>query len=150
MDPGNPGSKCHLLTGAHGLPLHLLISAANTHDSRLVEPPWATTPVCASVEVLGPAPTARGEMHADKGFWSPQVAPLPPKMQDQGAHHPARGRGQESPRPTPLGRGSRSFLDAAFPALRNLLQPPQDTLLPLLLLAVTLIHVRRLHQTSEL
>lgn len=37
-DRGKNGSKYHLLVEATGLPLAAHVSAANTHDSMLVEP----------------------------------------------------------------------------------------------------------------
>jgi transposase len=37
-DRGKRGSKYHLLVDAHGLPLNVLVSAANRHDSLFVEP----------------------------------------------------------------------------------------------------------------
>jgi transposase len=44
VDRGKPGSKYHLLVDATGLPLHVLCSAANTHDSKMFEPLLATNP----------------------------------------------------------------------------------------------------------
>ena len=35
--PGKAGSKDHLLIGATGIPLAVGVSAANTHDSQLLE-----------------------------------------------------------------------------------------------------------------
>ena len=43
-DRGKPGSKYHLLCDANGPPLHVLPSAANTHDSLLFEPLLDTNP----------------------------------------------------------------------------------------------------------
>ena len=37
-DRGKPGSKYHLLADRHGIPLAADVSAANTHDSLLLEP----------------------------------------------------------------------------------------------------------------
>ena len=36
-DRGKPGSKYHLLVDRNGTPLAVCLSAANTHDSRLLE-----------------------------------------------------------------------------------------------------------------
>ncbi|EHK89326.1 transposase IS4 family protein [Saccharomonospora azurea SZMC 14600] len=38
MDRGKPGTKMHILSDAHGLPLLVGISAANTHDSLTLKP----------------------------------------------------------------------------------------------------------------
>ncbi|HBD9578880.1 TPA: transposase, partial [Shigella sonnei] len=43
-DRGKSGTKYHLLTDGNGLPLHILASAANTHDSKLFEPLLETNP----------------------------------------------------------------------------------------------------------
>ena len=37
-DRGRHGSKYHLLVDANGLQLHVPVSAANTHDSKLLNP----------------------------------------------------------------------------------------------------------------
>jgi hypothetical protein len=37
VDRGKPGSKYHLLIDATGIPLAVGLSAANTHDSQLLE-----------------------------------------------------------------------------------------------------------------
>jgi hypothetical protein len=37
VDRGKPGSKYHLLIDATGTPLAVGLSAANTHDSQLLE-----------------------------------------------------------------------------------------------------------------
>ena len=65
-DRGKPGTKRHVLVDASGIPLALLLSAANVHDSRLFEP--CSTPCRRS----GSAPAGRGsgpgKLHADKGY----------------------------------------------------------------------------------
>ena len=65
-DRGKPGSKRHILVDAGGVPLALLLSAANVHDSRLLEPLLdAVPPVrqCAGRPRKRPA-----KLHADKGY----------------------------------------------------------------------------------
>ena len=49
VDRGKPGSKYHLLIDATGLPLAVGLSAANTHDSQLLEPMVDAVPA-----VIGP------------------------------------------------------------------------------------------------
>jgi hypothetical protein len=44
LDRGKAGSKYHLLVDARGLPLNVLVSAANRHDSLFVEPLLDTMP----------------------------------------------------------------------------------------------------------
>jgi hypothetical protein len=66
VDRGKPGSKYHLLIDATGIPLAVGLSAANTHDSQLLEPLVDAVPV-----VIGPRgrpgrPRRRpAKLHAD-------------------------------------------------------------------------------------
>jgi transposase len=65
-DRGKPGSKRHVLVDASGIPLALLLSAANVHDSRLFEPLLDAVPPirqCAGRPRKRPA-----KLHADKGY----------------------------------------------------------------------------------
>jgi transposase len=69
VDRGKPGSKYHLLIDATGIPLAVGLSAANTHDSLLLEPMVDAVPA-----VIGPRgrpgrPRKRpAKLHADKGY----------------------------------------------------------------------------------
>jgi len=66
---GKPGSKYHLLCDANGLPLHVLPSAANTHDSLLFEPLLDTSPAVRGERGRSGRPRRRPEkLHADKGY----------------------------------------------------------------------------------
>ena len=65
-DKGKPGSKRHVVVDAQGIPLAVLLSAANTHDSMLFE---------ALLEAIEPIKRPRGrprkrpeKLHADKGY----------------------------------------------------------------------------------
>jgi transposase len=65
-DRGKPGSKYHLIVDGAGMPLAALVSAANTHDSRLL---------VALVDRVGPVrgrvgrPRQRPErLYADKAY----------------------------------------------------------------------------------
>jgi transposase len=65
-DRGKPGSKRHVLVDAGGIPLALLLSAANVHDSRLLEPLLDAVP---PVRQCAGRPRRRpGKLHADKGY----------------------------------------------------------------------------------
>lgn len=70
-DRGKPGSKYHILVDAAGVPLAALLSAANTHDSKLFEPLLDAAPA-----VKGPGrgrPRRRpAKLHADKGYDIPR------------------------------------------------------------------------------
>jgi Transposase DDE domain len=68
VDRGKPGSKYHLLIDNSGLPLAVGLSAANIHDSQLLEELVDAVPA-----VIGPRgrpgrPRRRpAKLHADKG-----------------------------------------------------------------------------------
>jgi transposase len=68
VDRGKPGSKYHLVIDASGIPLAVGLSAANTHDSQLLEQLVDAVPA-----VIGPRgrpgrPRRRpAKLHADKG-----------------------------------------------------------------------------------
>jgi Transposase DDE domain len=68
VDRGKPGSKYHLLIDATGVPLAVGLSAANTHDSQLLEQLVDAVPT-----VIGPRgrpgrPRKRpAKLHGDKG-----------------------------------------------------------------------------------
>jgi len=72
VDRGKPGSKDHLLIDATGIPLAVGLSAANTHDSQLLEQLVDAVPA-----VIGPRgrpgrPRRRpAKLHADKGYDDP-------------------------------------------------------------------------------
>jgi transposase len=72
-DRGKPGSKYHLLVDRNGIPLAVGLSAANTHDSLLLEPMVATVPA-----IKGPCgrpgrPRKRPvKLHCDKGYDYPR------------------------------------------------------------------------------
>ena len=70
-DRGKPGSKYHILVDANGVPLAALLSAANTHDSKLFEPLLDATP---AVKGGGSGRPRRrpAKLHADKGYDLPR------------------------------------------------------------------------------
>jgi len=68
-DRGKAGSKYHILCDANGLPLHVLLSAANTHDSKLFEPLLETNPAVRGRRGRRGRPRRRPDkLHADKGY----------------------------------------------------------------------------------
>jgi transposase len=69
-DRGKPGTKRHVLVDASGVPLALLLSAANVHDSRLLEPLLDAVP---PIRQCAGRPRKRpGKLHADKGYDYPR------------------------------------------------------------------------------
>ena len=71
-DRGKAGSKYHLLVDAHGLPLNVLVSAANRHDSLFVEPILDSMP---GIKRGGRGHPRRRpvKLHGDKGYDVPRV-----------------------------------------------------------------------------
>ena len=68
-DRGKAGSKYHILCDANGLPLHALLSAANTHDSKMFEPLLETNPPVRGRRGRPGRPRRRPDkLHADKGY----------------------------------------------------------------------------------
>jgi putative transposase len=63
-DRGKGGSKRHILTEAHGLPVALTVTGANVHDKKQVEP------LLESMPLLPPLPDEENPQHfcADKGY----------------------------------------------------------------------------------
>jgi transposase len=71
-DRGKAGSKYHLLVDAAGLPLNVLVSAANRHDSLFVEPILDGMP---AIKRGGRGHPRRRpvKLHGDKGYDIPRV-----------------------------------------------------------------------------
>jgi IS5 family transposase len=65
-DRGRQGSKRHLLTDANGIPLALILTPANRHDSKLLE---SLIDAVAPVQQCVGRPRKRPDkLHADKGY----------------------------------------------------------------------------------
>ena len=150
-DRGKSGTKYYLLTDGNGLPLHILASAANTHDSKLFEPLLETNPAVRGRRGRPGRPRRRPEkLHADKGYDYPRRRRY---LHRRGIKVHIARRGTESK--THLGR-HRWVVERTiswvlrFKRLGLRYDRTEATLLPLLLLAVTLINLRRLRQAVEL
>ena len=62
-----------MLCDRNGLPLHALITGANTHDSRMLEPLLDTNPGVRERAGRAGRPRRRpGKLHADKGYDYPR------------------------------------------------------------------------------
>jgi transposase len=69
VDRGKPGSKYHLLIDAGGIPLAVGLSAANTHDSLLLEQLVDGVPAIIGPRGRPGRPRRRpAKLHADKGY----------------------------------------------------------------------------------
>jgi Transposase DDE domain len=74
-DRGKPGSKYHLLTDRRGIPLAVDLSAANTHDSVLLEQVVdAVAPVKGPSGRPGRSRRRPAKLHLDKGLLLCQAA----------------------------------------------------------------------------
>src|SRR4029450_13773892 len=70
---GKPGSKHHLLVDRNGAPLAVCLSAANTHDSMLLEQVLATVaPVKAPRGGRGRPRKRPVKLHLDKAYDYPR------------------------------------------------------------------------------
>ena len=126
-DRGKPGTKYHLLTDAAGFPLHVLASAANVHDSKLFEPLLETNPAVRGRRGRPGRPRRRPEkLHADKGYDYPRC---------RSYHRWVVER-------------TISWL-LRFKRLGVRYDRTEATVVPLLLLAITLINLRRLAQRTQ-
>ncbi|RRD47227.1 IS5 family transposase, partial [Arachnia propionica] len=67
VDRGKNGSKYHLLTDSRGIPLAVILSADNTHDSKQFEPLLDQAP---AIKTPGPGRRRRRpeKLLADKGY----------------------------------------------------------------------------------
>ena len=65
-DRGKPGTKRHVLVDAGGIPLALVLTPANAHDSQVLEPVLDAVP---PVRQCAGRPRRRpGKLHADKAY----------------------------------------------------------------------------------
>lgn len=72
-DRGKAGTKYHVLCDRNGLPLHALVSGANTHDSRMLTELLDTNPgVREHAERPGRLRRRPDKLHADKGYDYPR------------------------------------------------------------------------------
>jgi transposase len=148
-DRGKAGSKYHLLCDANGLPLHALLSAANTHDSKLFEPLLETNPAVRGRRGRPGRPRRRPDkLHADKGYDYRRCREY---LHGRGIKVRIARRGIEDK--SKLGRvrwvveRTISWL-LRFKRLGLRYDRTERTTLPLLTLACTIINVRRLIKTE--
>lgn len=148
-DRGKAGSKYHILCDANGLPLHALLSAANTHDSKLFEPLLESNPAVRGRRGRPGRPRRRPEkLHADKGYDYRRCRAY---LNRRGIKVRIARRGIEDK--SKLGRvrwvieRTISWL-LRFKRLGLRYDRTERTTLPLLTLACAVINVRRLIKTE--
>ena len=72
-DRGKAGTKYHVLCDRNGLPLHVLATGANAHDSTMLAPLLDTNPGVREHGNRPGRPRRRpGKLHADKGYDNPR------------------------------------------------------------------------------
>jgi transposase len=148
-DRGKPGTKYHIFCDRNGLPLHVLASGANTHDSRLFVPLLETNPGVRRGPGQRGRPRRRPEkLHADKGYDYPRCRRY---LHQRGIKVRIARRGIEDK--SKLGRfrwvveRTVSWL-LRFKRLGLRYDRTEHTLRPLITLASTIINVRRLVQVQ--
>lgn len=125
-DRGKAGTKYHVLCDRNGLPLHVVVTGANTHDSRMLAELLDTNAGVREQCGRPGRPRRRPEkLHADKGYDYPRCRRylhrrgIGARIARRGVEHSTR-LGQGS-----LGRGAHNGLAAELPAscaaLRTLL-----------------------------
>jgi transposase len=150
VDRGKPGSKYHLLVDRRGIPLAVGLSAANTHDSMLLEAMVdAVLPVKGPRGRPGRARKRPAKLHCDKGYDFPRCRQA---LRRRGITPRIARRGVESS--TRLGR-HRWVVERSLAWLvgcRRLqvrYERDADILLAFLHLACVLICVRPLHRSKR-
>jgi transposase len=72
-DRGKKGSKYHVLVDRQGIPLAVQLTAANVHDSKLLEPLVdAVQPIRRPIGASGRPRKRPAKLHADKGYDFPE------------------------------------------------------------------------------
>jgi transposase len=72
-DRGKPGSKYHVLVDRRGVPLAVQLTAANVHDSKMLEPLVdAVQPIRRPTGMPGRPRKRPAKLHADKGYDYPE------------------------------------------------------------------------------
>jgi transposase len=71
-DRGKAGTKYHVLCDRNGLPLHVLATGANAHDSTMLAPLLDTNPGVRERQGPGRPRRRPGKLHADKGYDYPR------------------------------------------------------------------------------
>ena len=95
VDRGKLGSKYHLLVDGRGIPLAVALSAANTHDSLLLEPLVDAIPAIIGPRGRPGRPRRRpARLHADKGYDYPRCRRALRRPGHQPADRQARDRAQ--------------------------------------------------------
>ena len=122
-DRGKQGTKRHLVVDAHGIPLAVLVSAANVHDSKMM---------LATVDAIEPIRAkTRGrprrrphKLHADKGYDYRHLRLALRKRGIIPPHSPLWCRAQEPPGTLPLGGRTDALLAQPLPAPEDPLRAP--------------------------
>ena len=144
-DRGKAGSKYHVLCDRNGLPLHALITGANTHDRRMLAPLLDTNPGVRERQGDQDVPRRPAKLHADKGYDYPRCRRY---LAHRGIGCASLGVGSR----TPPGSGVPLVVERTMSWLLNFRRlalrydRTESTITALLSLACALICHRRLAQ----
>jgi len=117
-DRGKPGSKYHLQVDRNGTPLAACLSAANTHDSMLLEQVLDTVAPVKGPRGRPGRPRKRpSKLHLDKGPRLPALPAGAAPTRDHAADRPAWHRVQPAARPPPVRGGAVAGLAGGPPAV---------------------------------
>ena len=123
-DRGKAGSKYHLLVDRQGVPLAVQLTAANVHDSKVLEPLVdAVRPIRRPTGQPGRPRKRPAKLHADKGYDYPQETQ---RVAPPGHHAPDRPprRGvQRAARPLPVGGRAVPGVGGRLPQAGHPLRP---------------------------
>ena len=123
-DRGKRGSKYHFLVDRQGIPLAVQLTAANVHDSKLLEPLVdAVQPIRRPIGQPGRPRQRPAKLHADKGYDFPEKRRA---LRQRGITPPdcvARGGVQPTPGAAPLGGGTDAGVGSRFSQARGPLRP---------------------------
>jgi transposase len=139
-DRGKPGSKYHLLVDRDGVPLAVGLSAANTHDSMLLEPMVDAVPAVKGPRGRPGRPRKRpAKLHGDKGLRLSALPAGAAPARDRPADRPAWHRAEQQARPPPVCGGAVAGVAGGSRRLQVRYERRGDILLGFLELACALI-----------
>jgi hypothetical protein len=93
VNRGKPGSKYHVLVGRLGVPLAVQLSAANVHDSRLLEPlADAVEPIRRPSVERGRPRRRPAKLHANKAYDSAQQRICRHRLEGHASSHAVSAR----------------------------------------------------------
>lgn len=115
-DRGKPGTTRHILTDAKSIPLALMLTGANVHDSRMLEAVVDTVPPIRSC--WGPPRKRPVKLHAE-GLRPPPLSSGADPPPHPAPHRPARDREQPAAGTSQVGRRAHAGVVCPVPSPRH-------------------------------